>query len=94
MASKKQILNKVKILLSQSFEKPEDAFKFFDGDGDGKLSKKELKTLIKSSKVSGFISGIAAKKMISGLDKNGDKKLDWKEFKKAVDSLLAGGDKK
>lgn len=94
MASKKEILNKVKILLTQSFDQPEEAFKFFDGDNDGKLSKKELKALLKASKVSGFISGIAAKKMISGLDKNEDKKLNWKEFKAAVDSLLDGGDKK
>lgn len=94
MASKKQILNKVKILLTQSFENPEDAFHFFDSDGDKNLNKKELKELIKSAKVNGFVSGIAAKKMIKGLDANKDKKLNWKEFKKAVDTLLAGGDEK
>ena len=94
MASKKQILNKVKILLTQTFKNPEDAFNFFDSDGDKHLNKKELKTLIKSAKVSGFVSGIAAKKMIKGLDANKDKKLNWEEFRKAVDSLLTGGDKK
>jgi len=88
MASKKEILGKVKILLTQTFQKPEDAFAFFDKDGDQKLSKKELKALIKSAKVNGFISGIAAGQMMKGLDKSGDKKLNWAEFKKAVDSLM------
>jgi len=88
MASKKQILNKVKILLTQSFDSPKKAFKFFDKNEDGKLNKKELKSLIKSAGVGGFISNIAAKQMIKGLDKTKDKTLDWNEFKKAVDSLL------
>ena len=88
MASKKQILNKVKILLTQTFKKPEDAFAFFDKDGDKKLSKKELKKLIKAAKVSGFMFGVAAAQMINGLDKSGDKKLNWVEFKKAVSSLM------
>jgi len=94
MASKKQILGKVRVLLTQSFKDPEDAFKFFDRDNDGRLSKKELKKLIKSAKVGGFISGIAAGKMIKGLDKNKDKKLNWSEFKEAVNTLLSGGDEK
>ena len=88
MASKKKILNKVKILLTQTFDDPEKAFKFFDKDEDGRLNKKELKKLLKTAGVGGFISGIAAKQMIKGLDKSKDKKLDWTEFKKAVDSLL------
>lgn len=88
MASKKEILGRIKILLTQSFEKPEDAYEFFDKDGDKQLSKKELKEFIKAAKVNGFIAGIAAKKMIKGLDKNKDKKLNWQEFKKAVESLI------
>lgn len=88
MASKKQILNKVKILLTQSFDDPEKAFKFFDKNEDGLLNKKELKSLLKSAGINGFISSVAAKQMIKGLDKSKDKKLDWTEFKKAVDSLL------
>ncbi len=88
MASKKKILNKVKILLSQTFETPELAFAFFDKNSDGKLSKDELKELLKAAGVGGFISKIAAKQMIKGLDKSKDKKLNWSEFKKAVDSLM------
>lgn len=94
MASKKAILKKVRILLTQTFDDPQKAFEFFDKNEDGKLSKKELKNLLKSSGVNGFISGVAAKKMIKGLDKSKDKALDWTEFKKAVDSLIEDGDKK
>jgi len=88
MASKKEILGKIRVLLTQTFDDPETAFQFFDKNGDQHLDKKELKKLIKHAKVNGFIAGVAAKKMISGLDKSKDKKLNWPEFKKAVSSLL------
>lgn len=88
MASKKKILNKIKILITQTFDNPQKAFSFFDKDSNGKLTKKELRHLIKNAGVNGFISGVAASKMVKGLDKSGDSELDWQEFKKAVDSLL------
>jgi len=91
MASKKEILKKIRILITQKFDKPEDAFKFFDKNEDGFLDRKELKKLVKEAKVSGFVSGIVAKKMIKGLDADKDKKFNWDEFKKAVDSLIADG---
>lgn len=91
MASKKEILQKIRILITQKFDKPEDAFKFFDKNQDGFLDRKELKKLVKKAKVSGFVSGIVAKKMIKGLDADKDKKFNWAEFKKAVDTLISEG---
>lgn len=91
MASKKEILNKIRILITQKFDSPEDAFKFFDKNGDGFLDRKELKKLVKEAKVAGYVSGIVAKKMIKGLDEDKDKKFNWNEFKKAVDNLIAEG---
>jgi len=91
MASKKEIINKIRILITQKFESPEDAFKFFDKNSDGYLDKKELKKLVKEAKVAGFMSGIVAKKMIKGLDADKNKKFDWQEFKKAVDKMIAEG---
>ncbi len=88
MAKKKEILAKIRILLTQTFKDPEEAFKFFDKDGDKHLDKSELVALIKYAKINGFIAGIAAKKMIKGLDKSKDKRLNWPEFKKAVSALL------
>lgn len=91
MASKKEILGLIRILITQEFNTAEDAFNFFDKNKDGYLTKKELKKLVKSAKVNSFISGIVASKMIEGLDKDKNKKFDWQEFKAAVDSLIKEG---
>ena len=42
MSTKETILNKIQILISNHFESPEKAFEFFDKNGDGKLTKKEI----------------------------------------------------
>ncbi len=91
MASKKEILSKIRILITQNFENPEEAFHFFDKNSDGYLTAKELKKLVKSAKVSSLISGVVASKMIQGLDKDKNKKFDWNEFKKAADDLIKEG---
>lgn len=91
MASKKGILKKIRILITQGFETPEAAFSFFDKDQDGFLSKKELKKLVKKAKISRLISGLVAGKMIEGLDADKNKKFDWKEFKAAVADLISEG---
>ena len=89
MASKKEILGKIKILITQKFDNPEDAFNFFDKNGDGYLEYGEVKKLVKKAKVSGYLSGIVANKIIRGLDKDVNKKLNWKEFRKATKELLS-----
>lgn len=91
MASKREILDKIRILITQSFNSPEEAFEFFDRNKDGYLSKRELKKLVKQAKVSRLISGMVAGKMIAGLDADENKKFDWSEFKKAVDDLIKEG---
>jgi len=89
MASKKKILKKIKILLSQQFDTPEAAMQFFDKNANGNLEVKEIKKLVRDAGVSRFISGMVANKIVDGLDKNDDDKLNWNEFKKATDTLLA-----
>ncbi len=91
MASKKEILQKIRILITQKFNSPEEAFDFFDKNKDGYLTGKELKKLVKNAKVNSLISGLVASKMIEGLDADKNKKFDWAEFKKAVDSLIKEG---
>lgn len=88
MASKKEILGKIRILITQKFKNPEDAFNFFDKNGDGYLEYGEVKKLVKKAKVSGYLSSIVANKIIRGLDKDVNKKLNWKEFSKATKELL------
>ena len=94
MASKREILDKIRILITQKFKTPKEAFNFFDKNKDGYLNKKELKKLVKNAKINRLISGIVASKMIDGLDADKNKKFDWLEFKAAVDSLVSEGVKK
>jgi len=91
MPSKKEIFSKLRILITQKFDSPQKAFEFFDKNQDGFLTAKELKKLVKNAKVSSLISGMVAKKMIEGLDKDKNKKFDWQEFKKAADDLIKEG---
>lgn len=91
MASKKAILNKLRILITQEFDSAQAAFEFFDKNEDGYLTKKELKKLIKKAKVNSLLSGVVADTMLNGLDQNKDKKFNWQEFKAASDSLIKEG---
>ncbi len=94
MAGKKEILNKIKILITQSFDNPEQAFHFFDKNGDGYLSSTELKNLISEAEISNFLSAIVAKKLIRELDQDKDRKFSWREFRKAFKKLLVETDEK
>jgi len=87
MASKKSILRKIQILVTNHFEIPEDAFNFFDKSGIGRLNKKEIVKLIKEAEISGFLMGIVSSKLIEGYDKDGDAYIDWKEFRAAIDEI-------
>lgn len=88
MASKQEILGKIKIMISTKFDDPKAAFDYFDGNKDGALNKKELKKMLKASKVSGLLRSIVAKKIIEGLDKNKGKKVEWTEFETIVNDLM------
>ena len=87
MASKKKILKKIKIVLTQGFETEQQAFDFFDKNKDGKLSKKEIVFLLKKAKVSGFIRATVANILIKEYDKSDDEQINWQEFKKAIKKM-------
>lgn len=87
MATKESILNKIQILITNHFATPEEAFAFFDQDGNGKLKKSEVVELLKQAEISGFIRGIVASKLLEGYDKSGDELIGWEEFKAAVDEI-------
>lgn len=87
MATKETILNKIQILITNHFDTPEAAFAFFDKDSDGKLTKSEIKSLLKQAEISGFLRGIVSSKLIEGYDKDGDGLIDWQEFKAAIDEI-------
>ncbi len=84
MGAKEDILNKIQIMITNHFKTPEEAFSFFDGDGDGKLTKGEIVELLKRAEINGFIRGMVSSKLIEGYDKSGDELIDWAEFKQAI----------
>ncbi len=87
MATKEIILAKIHALISNHFQTPEEAFRFFDTDSDAKLSKKEIVKLLEQAEISGFIRGIVGSKLIEGYDKDGDEMINWQEFKAALDEI-------
>ncbi|WP_299123205.1 EF-hand domain-containing protein [uncultured Winogradskyella sp.] len=87
MGRKEAILNKIQILITNHYSTPEEAFAFFDKNGDGKLSKKEIVKLLKEAEINGFIRGIVSSKLIEGYDKNSDGLINWEEFKLAIDEI-------
>ena len=87
MGTKETILNKIQILITNHYPTPEEAFAFFDEDGDGVLSKKEIVRLLKDAEISGFIRGMVSSKLIEGYDKDGDDVINWEEFKSAIDEI-------
>ncbi|WP_452222444.1 EF-hand domain-containing protein [Lacinutrix salivirga] len=87
MSTKETILKKIEILITNHFDTPENAFAFFDSNGDGKLTKSEIKKLLKQAEINGFIRGVVASKLIDGYDKDGDDLINWSEFKAAIDEI-------
>ncbi len=87
MGAKEDILSKIRILITNHFETPEEAFHFFDEDNDKKLKKSEIKKLLKQAEISGFLTGIVASELLKGYDKDKDDAISWEEFQVAISEL-------
>lgn len=87
MGAKESILRKIRILITNQFDSPEEAFQFFDSDKDGRLRKYEIKKLLKSAAVNGFIRDFVANELLKGYDKSSDETISWEEFKVAIAEL-------
>ncbi|WP_299672322.1 EF-hand domain-containing protein [uncultured Polaribacter sp.] len=87
MGAKENILRKIRILITNQFDSPEEAFQFFDSDKDGRLNKSEIKKMLRDAEISGFLSGIVANELLKGYDKNSDDTINWEEFKVAISEL-------
>jgi len=87
MASKKDILNKLKILITRRFKSDEDAFNYFDKNSNLYLDREEVVDLLKEAGVNRWISALAANQIIDKFDKDGNNELDWQEFKAAIKAL-------
>ncbi|MGB3608247.1 MAG: EF-hand domain-containing protein [Psychroserpens sp.] len=88
MTSKKEILRKIEIVVTNHFNSPEAAFSFFDSNGDKSLSKEEIVKLLKQAEISGFIRGMVSSKLTEAYDKDRDGRVNWTEFKFAIDEIM------
>ena len=87
MGAKESILRKIRILITNQFDTPKEAFSFFDSDKDGRLKVSEIKRLLKDAEVNGFLRGIVASELLKGYDNSGDDTINWEEFKIAISEL-------
>ena len=87
MGAKESILRKIRILITNQFDTPEEAFSFFDSDKDGRLKVSEIKRLLKDAEVNRFLRGIVASELLKGYDNSGDDTINWEEFKIAISEL-------
>ncbi|TXD49654.1 EF-hand domain-containing protein [Polaribacter sp. IC073] len=87
MGAKENILRKIRILITNQFDSPEEAFSFFDSDKDGRLKITEIKKMLESAAINGFIRGVVAKELLKGYDRSSDDTINWEEFKVAIEEL-------
>ena len=87
MASKKDILRKLRILITRKFETDQEAFAYFDKNSNETLTKSEIKVLLKQAGVNRWITEIAAGKILAKFDEDDNDQLTWKEFRKAIKAL-------
>jgi Ca2+-binding EF-hand superfamily protein len=85
-----ELIQKVQALMTRRFGtvSPETMRKLFDAydrDRDGKIDGRDLESLLVDAGVgNAFTRGAWVKGIISAMDLNSDKRIDWDEFSKAV----------
>lgn len=90
MASSKeqQILDKIKIVITQQFETADAAFAYFDKDSDGKLNRSEITELLKKAEINRFLQGVVTAKLVEKFDESDNEFIEWSEFEEAVAKLV------
>ena len=85
-----ELVEKIQKLLVKKYgdtsvESMRKLFDAYDRDKDQKISPDELETLLKDADVgNSFTRGTWVKGVITALDQNADRKIDWTEFTAAI----------
>jgi Ca2+-binding EF-hand superfamily protein len=85
-----ELVQKVQALMTRRFggatpESMRKLFDAYDSDGDGKIDARDLEALLVDAGVgNAFTRGAWVRGIISAMDQNSDKRIDWVEFSKAV----------
>ena len=81
--NEEEIIEKIRILITQNFRNPAEAFEFYDKNLDGSLSKDELINLLREADVR-FFRRQVANQLIDKLDKNGNSRVEWNEIETLI----------
>ncbi|EAR13879.1 GTP-binding protein LepA [Polaribacter irgensii 23-P] len=84
MEVKETVLRKVRILITNQFDSPEEALCFFDSENEGRLKKHELKKMLRAGVINDFISAGVGNALLKGCDISSDETINWEEFKKEI----------
>jgi Ca2+-binding EF-hand superfamily protein len=85
-ADRQEVADKVAALVKARFGGDyQSAFRHYDGDSDGKITKAELKKLLSDAGVGNLLTRAAwAGGIVGELDKNDDDAISWDEFEAVV----------
>jgi Ca2+-binding EF-hand superfamily protein len=84
MEVKESVLRKVRILITNQFDSPEEALCFFDSENEGRLKKHELKKMLRAGVESDFIGARGANDLLIGYDATSNDTINWEEFKMEI----------
>ena len=87
MEAKESILRRIRILITNQFDTPEEAFSFFDSDDHARLKVSEIKRLLKDAEANDFLNGAVANELLKEYDDFSNDTIDWEEFKLAISNL-------
>jgi Ca2+-binding EF-hand superfamily protein len=85
-----ELIEKIQSLLKKkygdtSLESMRKLFDLYDKNHDSRIDGNELEQLLKDADVgNSFTRGMWVKGIVSQLDKNGDREVDWEEFAAVV----------
>lgn len=89
MSAEEEVKSKIAALCTKKYgdTSPTSMKKLFagyDGNGDGKISKRELENLLEDAGFSSWTSGFYASGIISKIDQDGDGQITWVEYAKVA----------
>lgn len=87
MNNSNNLIRKIRILITNQFDTPEEALEFFDSKSDGRCRKSEIKKILRLAAETGFIKGIVAQEILKGYDKPSDETINWEELKALISDL-------
>jgi Ca2+-binding EF-hand superfamily protein len=87
MVAEESILRKIRILITNQFDSPEEAFRFFNSEKEGRLKKFEVKKMLRSAAINEFITDIVASDLLKGYDVSSEDTINWEEFKLEIAAL-------